>query len=150
MIIDGLNRCNTSAASASTRVRSSRHHFAENGKIAFGIKYTDRGMEIINNLSQIDSVLFHTWKKDEQRYFAVTDECKIAALPDVPDYYMARKNPTHPDGTPDEAQFLHVLITLDMANPLDATNIDCNKNKYSEPTQRYDAQFALLSELLSY
>lgn len=107
-------------------------------------------MEIINNLSQIGSVLFHTWKKDEQRYFAATGECKIAARPNVPDdYYMAPKNPTHPDGTPDEAQFLYVLITLDMANPLDASAIDCNKKKYSEPTQRYDAQFANLSELFT-
>lgn len=68
-------------------------------------------------------------------------------MPD--DYYMAPKNPTLPDGTPDEAQFLYVLITLDMANPLDASAIDCNKKKYNEPTQRYDAQFANLSELFT-
>ena len=124
-------------------------NFAESGKIAVGIKYTERGMEIINNLSQIGSVLFHTWNKDEQRFYAVAEECKIVARSAVPnDYYMAPKNPTHPDGTPDDAQFLYVLITVDMANPLDVSNIDCNKKKYSELTQRYDAQFAKLSELI--
>lgn len=124
-------------------------NFTESGKIAVGIKYTERGMEIINNLSLIGSVLFHTWNKDEQRFFTIAEECKIVARSAVPnDYYMAPKNPTHPDGTPDEAQFLYVLITVDMANPLDVSNIDCNKKKYSELTQRYDAQFAKLSELI--
>ncbi len=124
--------------------------FTSSGKLAIGIKYTERGMEIINNLSQIGYILFHTWNKSDQRLFAIKDDCQIVAKPAVPeDYYMTPKNPTHPDGTPDEAQFLYILLTADMNTTLDATNIDCNKKKYISQKERYDAQFARIEELMT-
>lgn len=124
-------------------------NFAASGKLAIGIKYTERGMEIINNLSQIGYILFHTWNKSDQRLFAIKGDCQIVAKPAVPeDYYMTPKNPTHPDGTPDEAQFLYILLTADMNTTLDTTNIDCNKKKYTSQKERYDAQFARIEELL--
>lgn len=124
-------------------------NFAASGKLAIGIKYTERGMEIINNLSQIGYILFHTWNKSDQRLFAIKDDCQIVAKTSVPEgYYMTPKNPTHPDGTPDEAQFLYILLTADMSTTLDTTNIDCNKKKYTSQKERYDAQFAKIKELL--
>lgn len=122
--------------------------FAVIGKLAIGIKYTERGLEIINNISKIGYVLFHTWNKSDQRLFAIKGECQIVTKNAVPDdYYMTPKNPTHPDGTPDEAQFLYVLLTADMGNAVDASLIDCNKKRYISQKERYDAQFALFEEL---
>ncbi|MDY5009182.1 MAG: hypothetical protein SO055_01055, partial [Sodaliphilus sp.] len=90
------------------------------------------------------------WDKSSQKMFALEGDCQIVAKNAVPDeYYMSPKNPTHPDGTPDEAQFLYVLLTADMTNPLDASRVDCNRKKYIEKTQRYDAQYALLDEIVT-
>ncbi|MDO4497804.1 MAG: LlaJI family restriction endonuclease [Bacteroidales bacterium] len=125
-------------------------NFAESGKVAVGIKYHGRGMEIINNLSSIGYVLFHTWDKTKQKMFAIVDDCKILAKTTVPEeYYMSPKNPTHSDGTPDLAQFLYVLLTADMSTPIDTAHVDCNKKKYTDKTQRYDAQFAWIDELVN-
>ena len=130
--------------------KRSEKSFAKSGKIAVGIKYHVRGMEIINNLADIGYVLFHTWDKSSQKMFALEGDCQIVAKNAVPDeYYMSPKNPTHPDGTPDEAQFLYVLLTADMKNPLDASHVDCNRKKYIEKTQGYDAQYALLDEIVT-
>lgn len=130
--------------------KRSEKSFAKSGKIAVGIKYHVRGMEIINNLANIGYVLFHTWDKSSQKMFALEGDCQIVAKNAAPDeYYMSPKNPTHPDGAPDEAQFLYVLLTADMTNPLDASRVECNRKKYIEKTQRYDAQYALLDEIVT-
>lgn len=59
--------------------KRSEKSFAKSGKIAVGIKYHVRGMEIINNLANIGYVLFHTWDKSSQKMFALEGDCQIVA-----------------------------------------------------------------------
>lgn len=107
------------------------------GKLAIGVKYTKDSMKIVEHLSSIGYVLFHHRNNNTgQHLFAVKGTCKVVSSEDVEsDRY---KNVTTTE--------MYLSVDIDTYMELDASNLDSTKKEWTKTT-RYDAQFAVITEL---
>lgn len=106
------------------------------GKIAIGIKYTKDSMEIVENISSIEYVLFHHRNIIGQHLFAVKEPCKILTSDAVgTDRY---KNVSTTE--------LYISVDIDTTHELDVSDLDSTK-KENTPQTRYDAQYSTLEAL---
>ena len=110
--------------------------FLEDGKLAVGIKYTKDSMEIVEHLSNISYVLFHTRKDEGQHLFALegNPEVKSADELDVNVYRNVKTTG------------MYVLVNL-VSQELDSSSLHSSKKHYASNELRYDAQYATLEDL---
>ena len=110
--------------------------FLPNGKLAIGIKYTKDSMEIVEHLSNIGYVLFHTRKDEGQHLFAIEGNPEIKSASELEDSVYRNVSTTQ----------IYVFVKLNVQE-LDSSSLHSAKKGYASSELRYDAQYALLEEL---
>ena len=109
--------------------------FLPYGKIAIGIKYSKDSMAIIEHLSEIGYILFHTRKDEGQHLFAINGDITVVDTEELgSDVY---KNV----GTTE----MYAVVPFQTIE-LDASNLHSSKKSFT-PKTRYDAQFEELNNL---
>ena len=106
------------------------------GSIAVGIKYTKDSMEIVEHLSNIGYVLFHTRKDEGQHLFAIEGTPVIKSASELDDNVYRN---VHTTG-------MYVLVHF-IPQELDSSALHSSKKGYGPAEFRYDAQYALWGEL---
>lgn len=110
--------------------------FLKNGKLAIGIKYTKDSMEIVEHIQDIGYVLFHTRKDTDQHLFAVKGHCHIKSEDELEKDRYKNVMTTR----------IYIIVDIESSSEIDSSHIH-STNKDFTPVTRYDAQFALISEL---
>ena len=110
--------------------------FLSNGKLAVGIKWTKDSMEIVENLKSIGYVLFHHRNDNDQHLFAVKGSCSVIDKSEIEEDRYKSVTTTE----------MYVVVDLDTKSELDSTNIYSSLKEYT-PKTRYDAQYAVITEL---
>lgn len=109
--------------------------FLPQGKIAIGIKYTKDSMLIVEHLSELRYILFHTCKDEGQHLYAIKNPIQICHKDELDDDIY--KNISTTD--------LYVVVGI-QEKELDSSQIHAGKRSYT-PTTRYDAQYEELNNL---
>ena len=110
--------------------------FLPNGRLAIGIKYTKDSMEIVEHLSNIGYVLFHTRKDEGQHLFAIEGTPVIKSASELEDSVYRNVHTTS----------MYVLIHF-IPQELDSSALHSSKKGYGPAEFRYDAQYASFGEL---
>lgn len=109
--------------------------FLPYGKIAIGIKYSKDSMAIVEHLSEIGYILFHTRKDVVQHLFAINGDITVVDTEELgSDVY---KNV----GTTE----MYAVVPFETIE-LDSSNLHSSKKSFT-PKTRYDAQFEELNNL---
>lgn len=109
--------------------------FLPYGKIAIGIKYSKDSMAIVEHLSEIGYILFHTRKDEGQHLFAINGDITVVDSEELgSDVY---KNV----GTTE----MYAVVPFETIE-LDSSNLHSSKKSFT-PKTRYDAQFEELNNL---
>ena len=109
--------------------------FLPYGKIAIGIKYSKDSMAIVEHLSEIGYILFHTRKDEGQHLFAINGDITVVDAEELgSDVY---KNV----GTTE----MYAVVPFEKIE-LDSSHLHSNKKSFT-PKTRYDAQFEELNNL---
>ena len=109
--------------------------FLPYGKIAIGIKYSKDSMAIVEHLSEISYILFHTRKDEGQHLFAINGDITVVDTEELgSDVY---KNV----GTTE----MYAVVPFEKIE-LDSSHLHSNKKSFT-PKTRYDAQFEELNNL---
>ena len=109
--------------------------FLPYGKIAIGIKYSKDSMAIVEHLSEIGYILFHTRKDEGQHLFAINGDITVVDAEELgSDVY---KNV----GTTE----MYAVVPFEKIE-LDSSHLHSNKKSFP-PKTRYDAQFEELNNL---
>ena len=109
--------------------------FLPYGKIAIGIKYSKDSMAIVEHLSEIGYILFHTRKDVGQHLFAINGDITVVDAEELgSDVY---KNV----GTTE----MYAVVPFETIE-LDSSNLHSSKKSFT-PKTRYDAQFEELINL---
>ena len=111
------------------------------GKIAVPIKLTESGMTLLENQSNIAYVLFHTRKKEKNKhFFRVESIVRVLSKDDAEKegYYFVQSTAKR-----------YLCIEVNLEKELDSSSFDPSKDNipYDASTERYDSQFATLSQL---
>ena len=114
------------------------------GKIAVPIKLTESGMTLLENQSNIAYVLFHTRKKEENKhFFRVESIVRVLSKDDAEKegYYFVQSTAKR-----------YLCIEINLKKELDSSSFDPSKDNipYDVSTERYDSQFATLSQLVQH
>lgn len=109
--------------------------FLPSGQIAIGIKYTKDSMEIVEHLSEIDYILFHTRKDAGQHLYKVTN--KVILLPE-------EEIPTNIYRNISTAK-MYAIVKFEKIE-LDSSSLHPSRKTYT-PETRYDSQYSKLSVL---
>ena len=112
--------------------------FLSNGKLAVGIKWTKDSMEIVENLKSIGYVLFHHRNDDDQHLFAIQGDCAVKEKSEIEEDRYKSVNTTE----------MYVVVDLDTTTELNSTKIRSSLKEYT-PKTRYDAQYAIINELVN-
>ena len=112
------------------------------GKIAVPIKLTESGMTLLENQSNIAYVLFHTRKKEKNKhFFRVESIVRVLSKDDAEKegYYFVQSTAKR-----------YLCIEINLEKELDSSSFDPSKDNipYDASTERYDSQFATLSQLV--
>ena len=109
--------------------------FLPYGKVAIGIKYSKDSMAIVEHLSEIGYILFHTRKDVGQHLFAINGDITVVDTEELgSDVY---KNV----GTTE----MYAVVPFETIE-LDSSNLHSSKKSFT-PKTRYDAQFEELNNL---
>ena len=103
--------------------------FLPDGKIAIGIKYTKDSMEIVEHLSEIGFILFHTRKDSDQHLYNVN---KVEILPE-------EELPANMYKNINTAK-MYAKVEFEKIE-LDSSSLHSSRKVYT-PETRYDAQYA--------
>lgn len=114
------------------------------GKIAVPIKLTESGMTLLENQSNIAYVLFHTRKKEKNKhFFRVESIVRVLSKDDAEKegYYFVQSTAKR-----------YLCIQINLKKELDSSSFDPSKDNipYDVSTERYDSQFATLSQLVQH
>lgn len=122
-------------------------NFYQSGKIAVPIRYTADGMEILENISNIGLVLFHTRKVADQHLFRLRDDVRLTPKEKIPeDYYLTVKHPAQPN--PEEyTVYLYALLDIDMIDEIDSSLVSCLNKPFASNKERYYSQYSTLDKL---
>ena len=112
--------------------------FLSNGKLAVGIKWTKDSMEIVENLKSIGYVLFHHRNDDDQHLFAIQGDCAVKEKSEIEEDRYKSVNTTE----------MYVVVDIDITSELNSTTIRSSLKEYT-PKTRYDAQYAIINELVN-
>lgn len=111
-------------------------NFLADGKIAVGIKYTKDSMEIVEHLSNIGYVLFHTRKDERQHLYAITGDISVKYKNEIEESIY--KNVSTTD--------MYIVFQINTIE-LDSTHIHSSRKEVSTRGFRYDAQYATMTDL---
>ena len=110
--------------------------FLSDGRLAIGIKYTKDSMEIVEHLSNIGYVLFHTRKDEGQHLYAILGEVSVKSENEI-NKTVYRNIST---------AGMYAVLQLNPTE-LDSTTVHSSKKSFAAKEYRYDAQYASLEEL---
>jgi hypothetical protein len=110
--------------------------FMSSGRLAVGIKYTKDSMDIIEHLSDIGYVLFHTRRDEGQHLFAVNAIPFVKENTEIEDEIYQNVATTK----------MYVVVSF-IPVELDVANVHSGKKEFSAKELRYDAQYANIEEL---
>ena len=109
--------------------------FLPKGKIAIGIKPTQDSIEIVQKAKKLGYILFHHRSNEDQHLFRIIDECEFINKEGLEDIYQNVKTTQ-----------MYLVVEFDSNTELDSSAIFSSNIRFT-PRTRYDAQFALISEL---
>jgi llaJI restriction endonuclease len=109
--------------------------FAPQGKIAIGLKYTKDSLEIVEHLSELGYILFHTRKDEGQHLYAIKESIKVCSAEEMDEGVY--RNVTTTD--------LYAVVEFE-PEELNSAQLHSSKRSFVERT-RYDAQFAFFHDL---
>ena len=119
-----------------------KHNKFSNGKIAVPVKLTESGMTLLENQAEIAYVLFHTRKKEENKHlFRVESIVRVLSKEDATHegYYLVQSTAKR-----------YLCIEINLEKELDSNRFNPSKDNipYDTNTERYDSQFATISQLV--
>ena len=109
--------------------------FLPYGKIAIGIKYSKDSMAIVEHLSEIGYILFHTRKDVGQHLFAINGDITVVDTEELGNDIYKNVNTTE----------MYAVVPFETIE-LDSSNLHSSKKSFT-PKTRYDAQFEELNNL---
>ena len=109
--------------------------FLPYGKVAIGIKYSKDSMAIVEHLSEIGYILFHTRKDVGQHLFAINGDITVVDTEELGNYIYKNVNTTE----------MYAVVPFETIE-LDSSNLHSSKKSFT-PKTRYDAQFEELNNL---
>ena len=109
--------------------------FLPYGKVAIGIKYSKDSMAIVEHLSEIGYILFHTRKDVGQHLFAINGDITVVDTEELGNDIYKNVNTTE----------MYAVVPFETIE-LDSSNLHSNKKSFT-PKTRYDAQFEELNNL---
>ena len=109
--------------------------FLPYGKVAIGIKYSKDSMAIVEHLSEIGYILFHTRKDVGQHLFAINGDITVVDTEELGNDIYKNVNTTE----------MYAVIPFETIE-LDSSNLHSSKKSFT-PKTRYDAQFEELINL---
>lgn len=109
--------------------------FVPMGKIAIGIKYTKDSMEIVEHLSEIGYMLFHTRKDVGQHLYKVTNKVVLLSEEKIPANVYRNISTAK----------MYAVVEFETVE-LDSSSIHSSRKVYT-PETRYDAQYSIIEEL---
>lgn len=109
--------------------------FLPYGKVAIGIKYSKDSMAIVEHLSEIGYILFHTRKDVGQHLFAINGDITVVDTEELGNYIYKNVNTTE----------MYAVVPFETIE-LDSSNLHSSKKSFT-PKTRYDAQFEELINL---
>lgn len=112
------------------------------GKIAIPLKLTETGMTLLENASDIQYILFHTRKRNENKHLF-----KIEWLAGILSKEDILKGGFYPiQGTAKR----YICVEIDLTKELDSSSLDPSKDniEYESNSERYDPQYVDFSTLI--
>ena len=109
--------------------------FLPYGKVAIGIKYSKDSMAIVEHLSEIGYILFHTRKDVGQHLFAINGDITMVDTEELGNDIYKNVNTTE----------MYAVVPFETIE-LDSSNLHSSKKSFT-PKTRYDAQFEELNNL---
>ena len=109
--------------------------FLPYGKIAIGIKYSKDSVAIVEHLSEIGYILFHTRKDVGQHLFAINGDITVVDTEELGNDIYKNVNTTE----------MYAVVPFETIE-LDSSNLHSSKKSFT-PKTRYDAQFEELNNL---
>lgn len=109
--------------------------FLPYGKIAIGIKYSKDSMAIVEHLSEIGYILFHTRKDEGQHLYAINGDITVVDTEELGNDIYKNVNTTE----------MYAVVPFETIE-LDSSNLHSSKKSFT-PKTRYDAQFEELNNL---
>lgn len=109
--------------------------FLSYGKIAIGIKYSKDSMAIIEHLSEIGYILFHTRKDVGQHLFAINGDITVVDTEELGNDVYKNVRTTE----------MYAVVPFETIE-LDSSKLRSSKKSFT-PKTRYDAQFDELNNL---
>ena len=119
-----------------------KHNKFSNGKIAVPVKLTESGMTLLEKQAEIAYVLFHTRKKEENKHlFRVESIVRVLSKENATQegYYLVQSTAKR-----------YLCIEINHEKELDSDRFNPSKDNipYDTNTERYDSQFATISQLI--
>ena len=111
--------------------------FLPYGKVAIGIKYSKDSMAIVEHLSEIGYILFHTRKDVGQHLFAINGDITVVDTEELGNDIYKNVNTTE----------MYAVVPFETIE-LDSSNLHSSKKSFT-PKTRYDAQFEELINRVS-
>lgn len=109
--------------------------FLHTGKIAIGIKYTKDSMEIVEHLSEIGYILFHTRKDVGQHLYKVLNKVTLLSNEEISTDIYRNINTAK----------MYAVVEFEK-NELDSSSLHTSRKAYT-PETRNDAQYITMSQL---
>ena len=109
--------------------------FLPYGKVAIGIKYSKDSMAIVEHLSEIGYILFHTRKDVGQHLFAINGDITVVDTEELGNDIYKNVNTTE----------MYAVVPFETIE-LDSSNLHSSKKSFT-PKTRYDAQCEELNNL---
>lgn len=109
--------------------------FLPYGKVAIGIKYSKDSMAIVEHLSEIGYILFHTRKDVGQHLFVINGDITVVDTEELGNDIYKNVNTTE----------MYAVVPFETIE-LDSSNLHSSKKSFT-PKTRYDAQFEELNNL---
>ena len=109
--------------------------FLPYGKIAIGIKYSKDSMAIVEHLSEIGYILFHTRKDEGQHLFAINGDITVVDTEELGNDVYKNVSTTE----------MYAVVPFETIE-LDSSHLHSSKKSFT-PKTRYDAQFEELNNL---
>lgn len=111
-------------------------NFINNGVIAVALKNTPERQNIMNNLSSVGYILFHTRKDEGQHLLKVIKPCQIMVTDEIDSNIYKNVKTTS----------LYAVVEFYNIE-LNASSVHSNKVPYDKGT-RYDSQYCILNDLI--
>ena len=109
--------------------------FLHIGKIAIGIKYTKDSMEIVEHLSEIEYILFHTRKDAGQHLYKVRNKVILLSEEEIPANIYRNISTAK----------MYAIVEFENKE-LDSSSLHSSRKAWT-PETRYDAQYITMSLL---